>query len=145
MAYSSHNTIPPHILDLAIRAYVQTVEPVRDICARFKISHATLQRERRARGISPRPPDWRERPTRKGARGDRFALEPQTPKQRAVWLAWQREPHAGPQRLAELSGATRGYVSRLVGHWRAVEEGWRPEPARCPHCGGALGEARRGG
>jgi uncharacterized protein with PIN domain len=46
-------------------------------------------------------------------------------------------------------------VSRLVGHWEAMDEGrgrleavrreLRPEPARCPHCGGALGEARRGG
>jgi hypothetical protein len=81
-----------------------------------------------------------------------YAAEPQTAKQRAVWRAWRAEPNAGPSRWAELSGATPGYVSRLVGHWEAMDEGrgrleaeLRPEPARCPHCGAALGEARRGG
>jgi hypothetical protein len=143
MAHTPANIIPPHILNAAIRAYVETAEPVDDICGRLKISHATLQRERRARGIPPRrlaPRQLRQEP-----RPDRYALEPATEKQRAVWAVWRAHPNAPPSWLAERSGATTGYVSRLVGHWRAVEQGYQGEPARCPHCGGALGEvARRG-
>lgn len=122
MAYSPHNTIPPHILDAAIRAYVQTAEPVSDICARLKISHATLHRERRARGLPLR--SWRPpgRPRRKEGRADVYALAPRTPKQQRVWDARQAEPHAPPTRLAQLSEASLPYVSRLVGHWQALEE-----------------------
>jgi hypothetical protein len=153
MAYSPHNAIPPHILSAAVQRYVQTDEPIEAICADLGISAGSLHRERRARGLparprhDPPPPRWRSE-----AKPDRYAAEPQTPKQRAVWRAWRAEPNAGPSRWAELSGATPGYASRLVGHWEAMDEGrgrleaeLRPEPARCPHCGGALGEARRGG
>lgn len=148
MAYSPHNTIPPHILDGAVRAYAQTVEPVADICARFKISPPTLHRERRARGIPVRPQTWRGRPKRREGRKDRYAPAPQTPKQQAVWEAWRAEPSAGPARWAQVSGATPGYVSRLVGHWEAMSDGRARRlaiRARCPHCGGELPqEARRG-
>jgi hypothetical protein len=150
MAYSPHNTIPPHILNAAVRRYVQTDEPVAAICADLGISAGALHRERRLRGLPARPRrDPPPPPRRPEPRADRYAFAPQTPKQRAVWHAWRAEPHAGPSRLAALSGATPGYVSRLVGHWEAMGEGRQlreavRRAARCPHCGGELGEARHG-
>jgi hypothetical protein len=124
MAYTPANATPPHILNAAIRAYVQTAEPVDAICDRLGISHATLHRERRARGLPPRPRHPLP-PRPRVLRVERYAAEPQTERQRRVWAAWQAAPEATTHQLAAVSGVSQSYASRLVGHWQAMERGRR--------------------
>lgn len=124
MADAPANTTPPHILDAAIRAYVQTAEPVDAICARLGISKATLHRERRSRGLPPRP-RYPLPPRPRLIRAERYAAEPNSERQRRVWAAWQANPDATTHQLAAVSGVSQSYASRLVGHWQAMERGRR--------------------
>lgn len=102
--------------DQAIAAYVAG-EPIKTILLRFEISNDTLSRWCRAEGIPPRRPVHRKRVQR-----ERYAAEPQTPLARRVRRVYEADPNAGTAVWAQQSGASEGYVSRLVGHWRAGEE-----------------------
>lgn len=101
--------------EAALADYVNRV-PATTICRRYDISDATLRRWRRAAGIPPRVAVHTPRVQR-----ERYKAVPETPLARRVRRVYEAMPDAGVAAWARASGASEGYVSRLVGHWRAGE------------------------
>lgn len=90
-------------------------DDIRAIALRYGAAETTIRNWLKEAGRDP----GRERKLAR-VRADHFAPEPATPLAKRVRRAVEAAPGAGPRAWAQASGASEGYVSRLVGHWRAL-------------------------
>jgi hypothetical protein len=132
----------PAALEAAIVRYQATDDLIRVICADAGISTSALYKTLQARNIPRRGASARVRfvlPDGRTVVGTSAVVAALGISHTAIYRAavWDRDAFAW--RIREPRPAGRPAQE-------AVRRELRPEPARCPHCGGALEtEARRGG